>query len=193
MGKGVSKSSRVAGKTVVIGAGPGGLSTAYELSRCGMACEVLEKDTQPGGIARTESYKGYLFDLGGHRFFTKISVVQKMWEEILGDDFILRPRMSRIFFGSQFFNYPLSPWDALSKLGPIEAARCLASYLVAQVKPIRPERSFADWVSNRFGRRLFSMFFKTYTEKVWGMPCEEIGAEWASQRIKGLNLGTVIK
>ena len=193
MGKGVSKSSRVAGKTVVIGAGPGGLSTAYELSRCGMACEVLEKDTQPGGIARTESYKGYLFDLGGHRFFTKISVVQKMWEEILGDDFILRPRMSRIFFGSQFFNYPLSPWDALSKLGPIEAARCLASYLVAQVKPIRPERSFADWVSNRFGRRLFSMFFRTYTEKVWGMPCEEIGAEWASQRIKGLNLGTVIK
>src|SRR5262245_53530256 len=115
--------SRVAGRAVIIGAGPGGLSTAYELTKHGVACDVLERDTQPGGIARTESYKGYLFDLGGHRFFTKIAVVQKMWEEILGNDFILRPRLSRIFFGSQFFNYPLSPWDALSKLGPIEAAR----------------------------------------------------------------------
>jgi protoporphyrinogen oxidase len=181
------------GQVVVIGAGPGGLSTAYELGRRGVACEVLEKDTQPGGIARTESYKGYLFDLGGHRFFTKISVVQKMWEEILGGDFVKRPRMSRIFFGSKFFRYPLSPWDALSKLGPFEAARCLASYVMARIKPIEPEVSFADWVSNRFGRRLFTMFFRTYTEKVWGMPCEEIGAEWASQRIKGLNLTEVIK
>ena len=187
-------SPRVSGRdVVVIGAGPGGLSTAYELSRHGVSIDILEKDTQPGGIARTESYKGYLFDLGGHRFFTKIAVVQKMWEEILGDDFIRRPRMSRILFRSKFFNYPLSPWDALSKLGPLEAARCLASYALAKLKPIRPELSFADWVTNRFGARLFSLFFRTYTEKVWGMPCEQIGAEWASQRIKGLSLSSVIK
>ena len=179
--------------TVIIGAGPGGLSAAYELSRHGVACDVLERDTQPGGIARTEAYKGYLFDLGGHRFFTKISVVQKMWEEILGDDFVLRPRSSRIFFGSRFFRYPLAPWDAFSKLGPIESARCLLSYFAARFKPIQPEVSFADWVSNRFGRRLFELFFRTYTEKVWGIPCDQIGAEWASQRIKGLSLSSAIK
>ena len=123
MSKIKKRAAAFAERTVVIGAGPGGLSTAYELSRHGLACDVLEKDTQPGGIARTESYKGYLFDLGGHRFFTKIAVVQKMWEEILGEDFLLRPRSSRIFFESKFFRYPLSPWDALSKLGPIEGDR----------------------------------------------------------------------
>jgi len=152
--------------TVVIGAGPGGLATAYELGRRGFTCDIFEAGSQPGGIARTKSYKGCLFDLGGHRFFTKIALVQRMWDQILGEDFLLRPRLSRIYFNSRFFRYPLSPWDALSKLGPIEAARCIASYLAARLRPISPEQSFADWVCIRFGHRLFNLNYRMPVERI---------------------------
>lgn len=175
--------------TVIAGGGPAGLTAAYELSRHGHACVVLESDPHTvGGISRTDEYKGYRFDIGGHRFFSKSEEVNTLWREILGEEFLTRPRLSRIYYDRKFFHYPLKPWDALSKLGPIRAARILLSYLAARARPIQPERSFEDWVVNRFGRMLFDIFFKTYTEKVWGMPTSEISADWAAQRIKGLSL-----
>ncbi len=173
---------------VIIGAGPAGLTAAYELSKAEVRSVVLEKDRVVGGISRTVSHNGYCFDIGGHRFFTKIKPVEEMWHEVLADDFLLRKRMSRIYYAKKFFHYPLRPFDALRKLGPFKALWILLSYIRAQVLPIKPERNFEEWVVNRFGRRLYEIFFKTYTEKVWGMPCTEISAEWPAQRIKGLSL-----
>jgi protoporphyrinogen oxidase len=175
--------------TVIAGGGPAGLTAAYELTRHGHPCVVLEADPHlVGGISRTDEYKGYRFDIGGHRFFSKSEEVNRIWREILGDELLERPRLSRIYYNRKFFHYPLKPADALLKLGPVRSAAILASYLKARMRPIRPERSFEDWVVNRFGRLLFNIFFKTYTEKVWGMPTSEISAEWAAQRIKGLSL-----
>jgi protoporphyrinogen oxidase len=179
--------------TVVIGAGPGGLAAAWELSGLGHDAVVFEQDAIVGGISRTVEYRGYRFDIGGHRFFSKVSRVREMWDELLGDDFLVRDRLSRIYYGGRFFHYPLRPTSALLSLGPIEAARVGLSYVAARLAPIRDERTFEDWVVNRFGRRLYEIFFKTYTEKVWGMPCTEISAEWASQRIKNLDLKAAIK
>ena len=175
--------------TVIAGAGPAGLTAAYELTRHGASCVVLEAEpTLVGGISRTDQYKGYRFDIGGHRFFSKSEEVNDLWREILGDQLITRKRMSRIYYNRRFFHYPLKPLDAFAKLGPIQSARILLSYIAARLRPIEPERSFEDWTVNRFGRLLFEMFFKTYTEKVWGMSTKEISADWAAQRIKGLNL-----
>ncbi|QDV34574.1 NAD(P)/FAD-dependent oxidoreductase [Tautonia plasticadhaerens] len=174
---------------VIAGAGPAGLTAAFELTRHGRPCVVVEADPERvGGISRTDVYKGYRFDIGGHRFFSKSAEVNAFWDEILGGDLLRRPRLSRIFYDRKFFHYPLRPVDALLKLGPIKSARILASYLKARLRPVEPERSFEDWIVNRFGRTLFEIFFKTYTEKVWGMPTSEISADWAAQRIKGLSL-----
>lgn len=176
-------------ETVIAGAGPAGLTAAYELAKNGHRCVVLEADpARVGGISRTDQYKGYRFDIGGHRFFSKSAEVNRLWDEILGDEFLRRPRLSRIYYDRRFFHYPLKPLDALIKLGPIRSARIVLSYLRARLRPIAPERSFEDWVVNRFGRLLFEIFFKTYTEKVWGMPTDRISADWAAQRIKGLSL-----
>jgi protoporphyrinogen oxidase len=177
---------------LIMGAGPAGLTAAYELCNRQVSSLVLESDSVVGGIARTANYKGYLFDMGGHRFFTKVSLVDRMWKEVLGDDFITRPRASRIYYRHKFFQYPLEPMNALFGLGLFEALRCGLSYARAQVIKTRPEDDFETWVSNRFGRRLFQIFFKTYTEKVWGIPCHEIKAEWAAQRIKDLSLFTLV-
>jgi len=177
---------------IVLGGGPAGLTAADELCRHGIACVVFEKENQVGGLARTANYRGYLFDIGGHRFFTKVRLIQKLWEETLGEDFLIRRRLSRIYYRGRFFRYPLEPLNAFWGLGPWEAFRCGLSYLKAQLWPRKPEADFATWVSNRFGRRLFEIFFKTYTEKVWGIPCEEIDAQWAAQRIRGLSLGKAI-
>jgi len=177
---------------VVIGAGPAGLTAAYELSKQNVRSVILEKDSVVGGLARTAEYKGYLFDIGGHRFFTKVALVDKMWREVLGADFITRPRLSRIYYNSKFFQYPLEPKNALTGLGLVESALCGFSYLAAKLRPEKPEDNFEAWVSNRFGKRLFRTFFKTYTEKVWGIPCREIQAEWAAQRIRGLSLTSVV-
>ncbi len=181
------------GRTVVIGGGPAGLTAAYELARHGAPSIVFEADDLVGGISRTVEYKGYRFDIGGHRFFTKVELVDELWREILGDEFLVRPRLSRIFYNEKFFDYPLKPMNALFGLGPIEAVRIGLSYLAAKLAPSREERNLEQWVSNRFGRRLFEIFFKTYTEKVWGMDCREIGADWAAQRIKNLDLATAVK
>lgn len=174
--------------TVIAGGGPAGLTAAYELTRHGHPCVVLESDRERvGGISRTDEYRGYRFDIGGHRFFSKSAEINELWREILGDELLDRPRLSRIFYNNKFFDYPLKPLDALMKLGPWASFRCGLSYLRASLFPIRPEVSFEDWVVNRFGRVLFETFFKTYTEKVWGMSTSSISADWAAQRIKGLN------
>ena len=178
---------------VVLGAGPAGLTAAYELAKAGVNSTVLEGDNTVGGLARTAVYKGYRFDIGGHRFFTKVTPVEELWIEILGDDLLTRPRLSRIYYNGKFFSYPLKPFNALFGLGIFETTRCVASYGWARLFPQRPEEDFATWVSNRFGKRLFEVFFKTYTEKVWGIPCSQIQAEWAAQRIKGLSLTTALK
>lgn len=182
-------------RVVIMGAGPAGLTAAWELVHNGVSVEVLEADPEKvGGIARTASYKGFRFDIGGHRFFTKAPEVTRLWHEILSpDDWLTVPRLSRIYYRGKFFSYPLKPFDALSKLGIVRTSLCLLSYLKAKVVPIRPESSFEDWVINRFGARLYRIFFKTYTEKVWGMPCDQISADWAAQRIKGLSLVKAIK
>jgi protoporphyrinogen oxidase len=180
------------GPVVIIGAGPAGLTAAYELSKSKVRATVLEASGMAGGLSRTETYKGYHFDIGGHRFFTKVTLVEKMWREILGTDFISRPRLSRIYYNSKFFSYPLEPMNALSGLGIFESLRCGFSYAWARIFPEKPETNFEAWVSNRFGRRLFGIFFKAYTEKVWGIPCRELSAEWAAQRIRGLSLTSVV-
>jgi protoporphyrinogen oxidase len=177
---------------VIAGAGPAGLTAAYELSKSGVRSAVIEADSVVGGIARTAEYKGYLFDVGGHRFFTKVALVDKMWHEVLGADFITRPRLSRIYYRSKFFQYPLEPMNALKGLGVLESFRCGLSYMHARLFPERPEENIEAWVSNRFGKRLFRTFFETYTEKVWGVPCREIKAEWAAQRIKGLSMTSLL-
>ncbi|MBZ5612191.1 MAG: NAD(P)/FAD-dependent oxidoreductase [Acidobacteriia bacterium] len=177
---------------VILGGGPAGLSAAYELSGQGVRSLVLEKESSVGGLARSLQHQGYLFDIGGHRFFTKVPIIEQMWRDVLGEDLLTRPRLSRVYFRSKFFQYPLDARNALAGLGPLEALRCLASFVRAHCFPRKPERSFEDWVSNRFGRRLFDMFFRTYTEKVWGIPCNQIGAEWAAQRIRGLSLVSLV-
>ncbi|MBN2490318.1 MAG: NAD(P)/FAD-dependent oxidoreductase [Planctomycetes bacterium] len=172
----------------ILGAGPAGLAAAHELTRKGVRTLLVERNRQEGGIARTEVYRDFCFDLGGHRFFTKIDRIQRLWEELLGGDLISVARLSRIYFRGRFFNYPLSPLNTVLNLGPIESARILLSYLRVKLRPSREEKTFEQWVSNRFGRRLYEVFFKTYTEKVWGIPCSEIQADWAAQRIQGLSL-----
>ena len=177
---------------IIIGAGPAGLTAAYELTKFNRRPIVLEKRDKVGGLARTENYKGFHFDIGGHRFFTKVEEVKKIWHEVLTDDFLRRPRLSRIYYNGKFFDYPLKPLNALIGLGFCQSLLILASYLRWQLFPYRREDTFEQWVTNRFGKQLFLSFFKTYTEKVWGISCSELKAEWAAQRIKGLSLKTAL-
>ncbi|MBE9257018.1 MULTISPECIES: NAD(P)/FAD-dependent oxidoreductase [Aphanizomenonaceae] len=180
-------------KTVlIIGAGPAGLIAAYDLIKQNTQPIVLEKADRVGGISRTETYKGYRFDIGGHRFYTKVREVQQLWLEILGNNFLKVPRLSRIYYNGKFFNYPLEVNNALSNLGFINSLLMLFSYLQAKIKPHPVEENFEQWVCNRFGKRLYETFFKTYTEKVWGISCTEIRADWAAQRIQGMSLKRVI-
>ncbi|MDX1741873.1 MAG: FAD-dependent oxidoreductase, partial [Rhodothermales bacterium] len=178
---------------IIIGAGPAGLTTAYELAKLGHRSLVLEADDIVGGISRTVDYKGFKFDIGGHRFFSKVEYVNQIWREILEGDLLDRPRLSRIYYDGKFFDYPLQAVNALTQLGPVEAARIGISYLRARAFPTDNETTLEDWVSNRFGRRLFEIFFKTYTEKVWGIPCNEISSDWAAQRIKNLSLTEAVR
>jgi protoporphyrinogen oxidase len=181
-------------KVVIIGAGPAGLTAAYQLSKLGIPSIVLEKDSVVGGLARTVRHNGCCFDIGGHRFFTKVKVVEDLWHEILSDeDFLKRSRLSRIYYNKKFFDYPLRLSNALFGLGLANSLAILASYLYAWLFPIRHEKTFEHWVSNRFGRRFYETFFKTYTEKVWGIPCSRLSAEWAAQRIRGLSLKRALK
>ncbi|PZQ63033.1 MAG: FAD-dependent oxidoreductase [Sphingomonas taxi] len=181
-----------AGTTVdvaIIGAGPAGLTAAYLLTKAGYSVAIVEKDARyVGGISRTVEHDGFRFDIGGHRFFSRSKEVVDLWNEILPHDFIERPRMSRIYYEGRFYSYPLRAFEALGNLGIVRSALCMASFAKAKVFPNRDVRSFEDWTVNAFGRKLYSIFFKTYTEKVWGMPCDRMSADWAAQRIKGLSL-----
>jgi protoporphyrinogen oxidase len=178
---------------MIIGAGPAGLTAAYELSKLGVPSTILEADQQVGGLSRTVNYRGYRFDIGGHRFFSKVPLINELWQEMLHEDFLVRPRLSRIYYRKHFFDYPLKAMNALSGLGPVEALMVLLSYTNAKLSPNKTEKNFEQWVSNRFGVRLYEIFFKTYTEKVWGIHCSEISADWATQRIKNLSLTEAVR
>jgi len=191
--KPVAENPGEAAQCVVIGAGPAGLAAALEFIEHGFRPLILEKGHIVGGLARTDSYKGYHFDMGGHRFYTKSDYVQTTWTSLLGNEFLTRPRLSRIYYQRKFFNYPPKLWNTLKGLGFVESIRILSSFLQWQIFPYRNVKTFEHWVTNAFGKRLFEIFFKTYTEKVWGIPCTELRAEWAAQRIKNLSLGIVIK
>src|SRR4051794_25567482 len=178
---------------LVIGGGPAGLTAGYYLAKRGEPVLIVEAEDQLGGIAKTVERDGYRFDLGGHRFFTKAREVERMWHEVLDDEFLLRPRMSRIYWNGKFLDYPLNGTDVIKKLGPVELTRATASYLRATLKRKGGEETLEEWVSNRFGKRLFDLFFKSYNEKVWGVPASEIRSEWAAQRIKGLSFFSAAK
>jgi protoporphyrinogen oxidase len=179
-------------QVVILGAGPAGLTAAYELAKRGIRSTILEADNVVGGLARTETYKGYRFDIGGHRFFTKESQVNQIWHDILGADFREVPRLSRIYYRGKYYYYPIRLLNAFLGLGLVNSIWITLSYLHARLFPSLPEESFEDFVSNRFGRRLYFIFFKTYTEKVWGIPSKEIRAEWAAQRIRGLSFTSAV-
>lgn len=181
------------GAIVVAGAGPAGLSAAYELARSGIGPVVLERHRLVGGIARTERYKGYRFDLGGHRFLTKVPEIAALWQEMLGPELLRVPRLSRIFYDGRYFDYPLNVPNLLRTIRFREGLEMLVSYGRSRMRPFSPEETFEHWVTNRFGARLYETFFKTYTEKVWGLPCHELRADWAAQRIRGLSLGSVVR
>ena len=176
----------------VIGGGPAGLAATYELAKRDTPVICFEADNILGGISRTIEYRGFRFDVGGHRFFSKLKLINDLWREVLGDQLLTRPRLSRIYYRGKFFNYPLQPLNALRGLGMYKSLKVLTSYLHAKILPHRDERTFEQWVVNRFGYVLYDIFFKTYTEKLWGIPCQEIQAEWAAQRIKGLSLWSAV-
>ena len=177
----------------VLGAGPAGLTAAYRLVQRGLPVVVFEADREVGGIARTVVRDGYRFDLGGHRFFTKSAEVEELWRELLGPELLVRPRLSRIYWRGRFIEYPLRPADVFAKVGPVELTRSLASYARARLRRGGEAETYEEWVSSRFGRRLFELFFKTYTEKVWGVGTDELRAEWAAQRISDLSLWSALR
>ncbi len=181
------------GQILIIGAGPAGLTAAWELARLGHTGTILEADHVVGGIARTVERDGYRFDIGGHRFFTKVRQIEELWDEMLAEPMLRRPRMSRIYYGGKFYDYPLRAGNALRNMGFITAAACMLSYFKVRAFPNRNPKNYEEWVTNQFGAKLFNMFFKSYTEKVWGIPCTKIGADWAAQRIKGLSLGEAVR
>jgi protoporphyrinogen oxidase/predicted dehydrogenase len=178
--------------TAILGGGPAGLTAAYIIGRRGKPGALFEADGTVGGIAKTVEFNGYRFDLGGHRFFTKLGPVQRLWEEMLNGDFLTRPRLSRIFYSGKFFSYPITAKDVVGRLGLFESARCALSYLWASRRRKRDADTFEEWVTTRFGRRLYEAFFRSYTEKVWGIPGSEIRSLWAAQRIKNFSLGKAI-
>ncbi|MBI3731839.1 MAG: NAD(P)/FAD-dependent oxidoreductase [Chloroflexi bacterium] len=178
---------------VVIGAGPAGLTAAYELVKHGKTATILEADpVYVGGIARTVLYKGYRFDIGGHRFFSKSQEIMDLWQEVLGDDFLSRPRLSRWLYNGKFFDYPIKPLEILGVFGLLESFRMFLSYGWIKLFPIKPEVTLADYYINRFGRVLAKPFFIDYNDKLWGMPCNQLSPDFAKQRVKGISFISAI-
>ena len=178
--------------TAILGGGPAGLTAAYVLGRRGLPGAVFEADGTVGGIAKTIEFDGYRFDLGGHRFFTKLKAVQRLWQEMLGEEFLTRPRLSRIYYDGKYFAYPITAKDVVGRLGLVESTRCALSYLWARRHRKADADTFEEWVTARFGRRLYDAFFRSYTEKLWGIPGTEIRSLWAAQRIKNFSLGHAV-
>src|SRR5947209_9918977 len=178
--------------TAILGGGPAGLTGAYTLGLRGKRAQVFEADGMVGGLAKTIEFNGYRFDLGGHRFFTKLKPIQRLWEEVMGEDFMTRPRMSRIYYQGKYFDYPLTSKDVIARLGIWESVLCALSYLWSMRKRKSKAETFEEWVTVRFGRRLYDAFFRSYTEKLWGIPGSEIRSQWAAQRIKNFSLGKAI-
>ncbi|MEG3900536.1 FAD-dependent oxidoreductase [Microcoleus sp. B4-C5] len=172
----------------ILGAGPAGLAAAYTLTQQGLTVVVVERESQVGGLAKSIEYQGFILDLGPHRFYTKIPPVLKLWNEVLGTEQVTVSRLTRIYYNGKYFSYPLKALEVLFALGIVENIRIFFSYLVAKLLPNRHPKNFAEWVEAKFGKRLSEIFFEGYTEKLWGIPCTEISAEWAAQRIKGLSL-----
>jgi protoporphyrinogen oxidase len=179
-------------KVAVVGAGPAGLTTAYQLAGRDVEVVVFEAADVVGGISRTVEHQGYRFDLGGHRFFSRSAEVEALWDEMADEPLLVRPRLSRIFYGGRFYDYPLRLGNVVRNLGPRASAAAVLSYAHARVSPPPDDGSLESWVTRRFGRRLYETFFRSYTEKVWGMPCSQISAEWAAQRIRGLSLSQAL-
>jgi protoporphyrinogen oxidase len=180
-------------KAVVIGAGPAGLTAGAELLKTGKyEVSIIERDNCVGGLSRTTDYKGYKFDFGPHHFITNDPDIEKWWLDVMGDEFLKHKRFTRIYYKKRFFHYPLEAWNVIRGLKLAECFKCVFSYIKQRLFPIKNVRSFEDWVVNRFGRRLFSMFFESYTEKLWGIPCNKISSDWAAQRIKGFSLSSAI-
>jgi len=181
------------GSVVVVGAGPAGLTAAYQLGKAGHPCTVLEATDVVGGISQTVVRDGWRFDIGGHRFFTKVAEVEALWHEILPDeDFMQRPRSSRMYYGGKFYDYPIKPLNALRNLGLIEAVRCGLSFFWVRVRPPKDQTTLEGYIVANYGWRLYGHFFKTYTEKVWAVPASKISADWGAQRIKGMTLWTAV-
>ncbi|MEZ4699557.1 MAG: FAD-dependent oxidoreductase [Rhodothermales bacterium] len=176
----------------IIGAGPAGITAAYQLAKKGVSVDVYEAGPAVGGLARTIDLWGQRVDLGPHRFFSTDRRVNALWLEVVGRDYSMVDRLTRIYYGGRFFSYPLRIFNALRLLGPVEAAQCLGSYVQERLSPTEQDGSFEDWVVHQFGRRLFEIFFKSYSEKLWGISCKELDADFASQRIKKLSLAEAI-
>jgi protoporphyrinogen oxidase len=178
----------------IIGAGPAGLTAAYLLTRAKIPVVVWEANPRyVGGISRTEVYRGYRFDIGGHRFFSKSQEVEDLWTEILPYDLLTCQRLSRIYYKGKFYSYPLDILEVLTNIGGRQTLLTLASYLKARLTPNREAEDLETWLTQRFGGRLYHMFFKSYTEKVWGKACTELSADWAMQRIQNLSLGRAVR
>jgi len=177
-------------EVTIIGAGPAGLGAALELQKNNIKdILIIDMHSKSGGLSRTEIFEGNRFDLGPHRFYSKNNEINQLWHEILGNDFKPVKRCTRIYYKNKFFDYPLKPFNTLKNLGLIESSQAMIDYFISQIKNSKNSiQSFEDWVCKQFGRKLYRTFFKTYTEKVWGIDCKNISADWAAQRIKGLNL-----
>ena len=180
-------------KTIIIGSGPAGMGCAYNLAEKGKAFLLIDENHQAGGLCRTIDFKGYLFDIGGHRFLTRSREVEELWHKILAGDLLRVKRLSRICYRKRFFKYPLSFSDTLWNLGLVESGLCFLDYLRYKFFPSADNSTFEGWIINNFGRRLYNIFFKTYTEKVWAVACRDLSADWAKERIRGLSLKVAIK
>ena len=178
---------------VIIGAGPSGLACSYTLGQMGYPCLVIEKDSNAGGLCQTINFHGYLFDIGGHRFLTKIDVINKIWHKVMGNRLLRVKRLSRIYYKKRLLNYPLSFLNTFRNLGPFEGIHCISSYLKSRITKPGDNSTYEGWLINHFGKRLYEIFFDTYTKKVWAIPSKDISADWAIQRIKGLSLKVAIK
>ena len=179
---------------LIIGAGPAGLTCGYQISKSKKYnCKIVEITNEVGGMARSINIFDRIVDIGPHRFFSNDTRINKLWLEVIGDEYKMVNRLTRIYYKKKFFNYPLKPFNALFNLGVITSVLCFFSYLKYLIFPKKDTSYFSNWITNRFGFRLYSIFFKSYTHKLWGISPDKLSSEFAKQRIKDFSLGEAIK